>query len=207
VYTPDPSDLDGHGTAVAGILLGNANNDLCSVGIAYGAKFSSCNFFSDSTSYSDLAYKLETFDISQNSIGMPCVNYTQTIFLSLSRNREGKEEFENWIACFALFIPSHLFSFVFYFSFIFIFISAALAKTMDRLTNRISSTTKDAPSPFHPNTIPVPIARENLQLPTGLYPPSVPAQFRSTASISTRKMFPRAWTFPRSSLGGIATTT
>jgi subtilisin family serine protease len=70
-YLPQNSDADGHGTAVAGIILGNANNDLCSVGIAHKAKFSSCNFFVDDVPYSALAYKIETFDISQNSVGMP----------------------------------------------------------------------------------------------------------------------------------------
>lgn len=65
---------DGHGTAVAGIIVGNANNNQCSSGIAPEAKFSSCNFFAWGVPYSSLAYKLETFDISQNSIGMPYVS-------------------------------------------------------------------------------------------------------------------------------------
>lgn len=34
---------DDHGTVVAGIILGNASNEHCAVGIAYGAKFSSCD--------------------------------------------------------------------------------------------------------------------------------------------------------------------
>jgi subtilisin family serine protease len=72
-YLPRTSDTEGHGTAVAGIILANANNDLCSVGIAHEAKFSSCNFFVEGAIYDALAYKLETFDISQNSIGMPYV--------------------------------------------------------------------------------------------------------------------------------------
>lgn len=70
-YLPNPGDDDGHGTGVAGIILGNANNDQCGVGIAYNAKFSACNFFTDAIRYSALAYKLETYDISQNSVGMP----------------------------------------------------------------------------------------------------------------------------------------
>ena len=65
---------DGHGTAVAGIIMGNANNNQCSSGIAPEAKFSSCNFFAWGVPYSSLAYKLETFDISQNSVGMPYVS-------------------------------------------------------------------------------------------------------------------------------------
>ena len=64
-------DLDGHGTAVAGIAVGNSDNNLCSAGIASKSKFSSCNFFAKNVPYSSLAYKLNTFDISQNSIGMP----------------------------------------------------------------------------------------------------------------------------------------
>lgn len=65
------NDSDDHGTAVAGIILGNANNDLCATGIAPKAKFSSCNFFSGVPPSELLAYKFETFDISQNSIGVP----------------------------------------------------------------------------------------------------------------------------------------
>ena len=65
------NEVDGHGTRVAGIILANADNDLCGVGIAHEAMFSACNFFADNVPYSALAYKLETFDISQNSIGMP----------------------------------------------------------------------------------------------------------------------------------------
>jgi subtilisin family serine protease len=64
-------DDDGHGTAVAGIILANSNNNLCSAGIASKSKFSSCNFFANNVPYSSLAYKINTFDISQNSIGMP----------------------------------------------------------------------------------------------------------------------------------------
>ena len=72
-YAPLADDIEGHGTAVAGILVGNANNAACSAGIASQAKFSSCNFFAPNVPYSSLAYKLHTFDISQNSIGMPYV--------------------------------------------------------------------------------------------------------------------------------------
>ena len=70
-WRPLPTDLDGHGTAVAGIVSGNANNDHCAAGIAYDSSFSACNFFAKGVSYSALAYKVETFDISQNSIGTP----------------------------------------------------------------------------------------------------------------------------------------
>jgi len=64
---------------VAGIILGNADNDFCAVGIAHRATFSACNFFSDDVPYSALAYKLEAFDISQNSVGIPaCVSATET---------------------------------------------------------------------------------------------------------------------------------
>ena len=66
-----PVGQDDHGTAVAGIILGNADNDLCAVGIAHKAKFSSCNFFTGEAPSTLLAYKFETFDISQNSIGIP----------------------------------------------------------------------------------------------------------------------------------------
>ena len=66
-----PLNQDDHGTMVAGIISAKANNEHCAAGIAYESSFSSCNFFSDGIAYSDLAYKLETFDISQNSIGMP----------------------------------------------------------------------------------------------------------------------------------------
>lgn len=73
-FLPDfenPDDND-HGTAVAGIIVANKDNDQCSVGIAHKAKFSSCNFFApDGVDYNTLVYKLETFDISQNSIGIP----------------------------------------------------------------------------------------------------------------------------------------
>jgi len=44
-WKPNTSDKDGHGTMVAGIIVGNANNDFCSAGIAYDATFSACNFF------------------------------------------------------------------------------------------------------------------------------------------------------------------
>ena len=66
-----PGENNDHGTAVAGIIVGNANNNQCSVGIAHEATFSSCNFFAEGLTYGALAYKLDTFDISQNSVGMP----------------------------------------------------------------------------------------------------------------------------------------
>jgi len=69
----EPLEDNAHGTAVAGIAAGAANNDKCAAGIAYGASLSSCNFFSKPgvVPFRDLAYKLEAFDISQNSIGLP----------------------------------------------------------------------------------------------------------------------------------------
>jgi len=67
-------DYEVHGTRVAGILLGNANNNACAAGIAYNAKFSSCDFFAkDMFQTTMFLHKLETYDISQNSIGIPCV--------------------------------------------------------------------------------------------------------------------------------------
>jgi len=66
-----PNGNEDHGTAVAGILLGNANNDLCATGIAPAATFSSCNFFAEGSPSALLSYKFDSFDISQNSIGLP----------------------------------------------------------------------------------------------------------------------------------------
>mmetsp|Transcript_153 Transcript_153/g.388 ORF Transcript_153/g.388 Transcript_153/m.388 type:complete len:1944 (+) Transcript_153:467-6298(+) len=66
-----PSDGEGHGTKVAGIILGNRDNNLCAAGIAPNAMFSSCNFFAENVPVTMLGYQLDTFDISQNSIGMP----------------------------------------------------------------------------------------------------------------------------------------
>lgn len=66
-----PIGNEDHGTAVAGILLGNANNDLCATGIAPEATFSSCNFFTGGAPSTLLTHKLNSFDISQNSIGVP----------------------------------------------------------------------------------------------------------------------------------------
>ena len=71
VWKPLPGDNDGHGTAVAGITSGNADNEHCAAGIAYDSSFSACNFFAPAVPYSALSYKIETFDISQNSIGTP----------------------------------------------------------------------------------------------------------------------------------------
>jgi subtilisin family serine protease len=70
-YAPDPADLDGHGTAVAGIAVGNADNDHCAVGIAPMATFSSCNVFANNVPSFSLAEKLTVVDISQNSFGVP----------------------------------------------------------------------------------------------------------------------------------------
>ena len=71
-FAEDPTFDDGaHGTAVAGIAVGNAGNDYCAAGIAYGASFSACNMFAMDAPLSNLVYKVETFDISQNSFGLP----------------------------------------------------------------------------------------------------------------------------------------
>jgi len=67
-YLPTDSS---HGTKVAGIMLGNADNDLCGVGIANQAKYSSCNIFPSNSPF--ISHKVQTFDISQNSWGVnPC---------------------------------------------------------------------------------------------------------------------------------------
>mmetsp|Transcript_13166 Transcript_13166/g.27235 ORF Transcript_13166/g.27235 Transcript_13166/m.27235 type:complete len:146 (-) Transcript_13166:199-636(-) len=70
-YLPnDPTSDNDHGTIVAGIILGNADNGHCAVGIAYKAKFSSCDVFNNPLSRAEiLEYKIDTFDISQNSWG------------------------------------------------------------------------------------------------------------------------------------------
>eukprot|EP00536_Pseudo-nitzschia_multiseries_P003878 jgi/Psemu1/147262/gw1.62.89.1 len=71
-----------HGTAVAGIVVANADNDHCAAGIAFGATISSCNFFaSPKVPFENLAYQLGSFDISQNSIGLPpsCLDYNDII--------------------------------------------------------------------------------------------------------------------------------
>ena len=78
-----PINNDSHGTSVAGIILGNANNDQCATGIAHEAKFNACNFFIDAGVEVDLlVYKLETFDISQNSIGLPYVSAISVVLPS-----------------------------------------------------------------------------------------------------------------------------
>jgi len=69
-FAPKSEEPDDHGTKVAGIAVGNANNAHCAAGIAYDASLSSCNFF-DNLSWDDLAFKLEGFDISLNSIQLP----------------------------------------------------------------------------------------------------------------------------------------
>ena len=61
--------IDSRGTRVAGILLGNANNDICAAGIAYGATFTSCNV--EDFNPSMLKIKLESVDISHISIESP----------------------------------------------------------------------------------------------------------------------------------------
>jgi kexin len=63
-------DSDGHGTAVASILGGASDNDKCASGIAPEVKISSCNVFAD-IPLTILSEKVQTFDISQNSWGIP----------------------------------------------------------------------------------------------------------------------------------------
>jgi hypothetical protein len=69
-YLPDPNDSDGHGTAVAGIAVGNADNDHCAVGIAPMATFSACNVMTGGIRSDALAEKIEVVDVSQNSFGV-----------------------------------------------------------------------------------------------------------------------------------------
>ena len=57
---------DSHGTRVAGVIVANANNNFCAAGIAYGATFTSCNVVG--LSYQNFNEKIESIDISQNSI-------------------------------------------------------------------------------------------------------------------------------------------
>ena len=57
---------DSHGTKVAGIAVANANNGHCAAGIAYGATFTSCNI--QSLSFQEYNKKIESIDISQNSV-------------------------------------------------------------------------------------------------------------------------------------------
>jgi hypothetical protein len=59
-----------HGTAVASIVGGGANNGECSVGIAPEVSLSACNILDGGTE-AYLAEKVDSFDISQNSIGVP----------------------------------------------------------------------------------------------------------------------------------------
>lgn len=58
-----------HGTSVASIVGAGADNDVCGVGIAPNVTLSSC-FFNTMQTLADLyTYKLDSFDISQNSWG------------------------------------------------------------------------------------------------------------------------------------------
>eukprot|EP00539_Tryblionella_compressa_P008268 CAMPEP_0178775504 /NCGR_PEP_ID=MMETSP0744-20121128/24230_1 /TAXON_ID=913974 /ORGANISM="Nitzschia punctata, Strain CCMP561" /LENGTH=842 /DNA_ID=CAMNT_0020432491 /DNA_START=72 /DNA_END=2600 /DNA_ORIENTATION=+ len=75
VALPVDGDLESHGTAVASILGGAANNDKCAAGIAPEVSMSSCNIFAEGVPLSVLSEKLDTFDISQNSWALPgCAN-------------------------------------------------------------------------------------------------------------------------------------
>ncbi len=64
---------DDHGTGVASIVGGVGNNGECGVGVAPGVIISSCNAFAKEAVqvFSDFDYKLDQFDISHNSIGVP----------------------------------------------------------------------------------------------------------------------------------------
>ena len=76
--TFQPTETDSnHGTKVAGIVAGNADNRHCSAGIAYKSTFSSCNIFPGGISFSILSQNLENVDISQNSFGFPYVTDLQ----------------------------------------------------------------------------------------------------------------------------------
>jgi hypothetical protein len=59
-----------HGTAVASIVGAAADNDECSVGIAPEVSLSACNILDGGTE-AYLAEKVDSFDISQNSISVP----------------------------------------------------------------------------------------------------------------------------------------
>ncbi|KAG7362898.1 subtilase family protease [Nitzschia inconspicua] len=65
-----------HGTAVASILGAAAENNVCGVGIAPNVTISSC-YFNTNKEFSELfIFKLESFDISQNSWGREtCVDH------------------------------------------------------------------------------------------------------------------------------------
>ena len=71
-YLPENDSMD-HGTIVAGIVVGNADNDACAAGIAHKATFSSCNIFPDPkpNEFLDGGQEGVEFDISQNSLGIP----------------------------------------------------------------------------------------------------------------------------------------
>lgn len=58
--------LDPHGTRVAGVIVGNANNNFCAAGIAYDATFTSCNVAS--LPIANYNVKIESIDISMNAI-------------------------------------------------------------------------------------------------------------------------------------------
>jgi subtilisin family serine protease len=70
VGTPQNNDTDGHGTSVASIVGGAGGNDKCAAGIAPEVTISSCNIFAD-VPLTVLSEKLNNFDISQNSWGVP----------------------------------------------------------------------------------------------------------------------------------------
>lgn len=74
---PRDVDTDGHGTAVASIIGAASNNGLCAAGIAPNVSTSSCNVFTNTMLF--LSEKLDSFDISQNSWGLPaCGNGIST---------------------------------------------------------------------------------------------------------------------------------
>ena len=71
-FTSDPSPSGLHGTAVASILVAQANNDVCAVGIAPGVTLSACTFLAtdvEADIIDMLATQQEAVDISNNSWG------------------------------------------------------------------------------------------------------------------------------------------
>lgn len=87
--SPDPdSNLDkmgsSHGTLVASIVAAAANNAECAVGIAPETTISSCNVFletEENLSLTILSNKIELYDISQNSWGLPACSEREDIIL------------------------------------------------------------------------------------------------------------------------------
>ncbi|CAB9496769.1 Furin-like protease 1, isoform 1 [Seminavis robusta] len=74
-----PTIKDGHGTACASLIVGKADNDVCSVGIAPKATLSACRLVGEDVTISDaeaLTAHMEVVDISSNSWGPNSCEYT-----------------------------------------------------------------------------------------------------------------------------------